>query len=69
MPGNSKDGWGKGCRSSSRIGHRHKNEFWKKKADIELLSDKDSDGIADDGGDKAEHMSIDEIEEEEIAIM
>ena len=68
MPGNSKDGWGKGC--SSRIGRRHKNKFWKKKADIELLSDKHSDGIADDGGDEAEHMSIDildEIEEEEIS--
>ena len=70
MPGNSKDGWGKGRRSSSRIGRRHKNKFWKKKADIELLLDKHSDGIADDGGDEAEHMSIDildEIEEKEIS--
>ena len=68
MPDNSKEGWGKGCRSLSCIGRRHKNKFWKKKVDIELLSVKHLDGIADDRGE--EHTSVDildQIEEEEIS--
>jgi len=68
MPGKkSKRGWGKGRRSSSRIGRRHKNKFWKKKADIYVLPDKH----VDDGGYK-EHMSVatqsdTEEKEEEIS--
>ena len=65
MPDNSKEGWGKGRRSLSRIGCQHKNKFWKKKVDIELLSDKHLDGIADDRGE--EHTSVDILDQIEEA--
>jgi len=48
---------GKGHRSSSCIGHQHKNKVWKKKADIEVLLDMHLEDIADGGGDE-EHRSV-----------